>query len=94
MRSENIYNGPENETENSRSGIYGEFGIDERITALVRESEAAVRKSFGHIDEISEYNTLKIVRAMHEDVSCLCGSPPSRTQSRASYTDCRRECGL
>ena len=46
--------------------IYKSFGIDEKIYKLVNEAEARVRPSFARIDEISEYNTLKVVRAMQE----------------------------
>ena len=46
--------------------IYKSFGIDERVYKLVNEAEAKVRPAFARIDEISEYNTLKVVRAMQE----------------------------
>ena len=46
--------------------IYKSFGIDEKIYKLVNEAEAKVRPAFARIDEISEYNTLKVVRAMQE----------------------------
>ncbi len=46
--------------------IYKSFGIDERIYRLVNEAEKKIKSSFEGIDEISEYNTLKVVRAMQE----------------------------
>ncbi len=53
--------------------IYKSFGIDERVYKLVNEAETKVRPSFTRIDEISEYNTLKVVRAMQEcNVSEAC----------------------
>lgn len=46
--------------------IYESFGIDERVVSIVSDSEKKVRGSFERIDEISEYNTLKVVKAMQD----------------------------
>ena len=46
--------------------IYKSFGIDERVYKLVNEAEAKVRPAFARIDEISEFNTLKVVKAMQD----------------------------
>ena len=46
--------------------IYRSFGICDELAELVRASEAKVRHRFEAIDEIAEYNTLKVVRAMQE----------------------------
>lgn len=46
--------------------IYNSFGIDERVAELVRKSELKVRYRFESIDEIAEYNTLKVIKAMQD----------------------------
>mgnify|MGYP004481669245 FL=1 len=46
--------------------IYKSFGIDERVVELVKESESKVKYRFESIDEIAEYNTLKVVKAMQD----------------------------
>lgn len=46
--------------------IYKSFGIDERVVELVKESELKVKYRFESIDEIAEYNTLKVVKAMQD----------------------------
>ncbi len=46
--------------------IYKSFGIDEKIYKLVNEAEAKVKPTFERIDEISEFNTLKVVKAMQD----------------------------
>ena len=46
--------------------IYNSFGIDERLAELVRKSELKVRYRFESIDEIAEYNTLKVIKAMQD----------------------------
>ncbi len=46
--------------------IYKSFGIDEKIYKLVNEAEAKVKPAFERIDEISEFNTLKVVKAMQD----------------------------
>ncbi len=46
--------------------IYKSFGIDEKIYKLVNEAEAKVKSAFERIDEISEFNTLKVVKAMQD----------------------------
>jgi len=46
--------------------IYKSFGIDERVVELVKKSESKVKYRFESIDEIAEYNTLKVVKAMQD----------------------------
>lgn len=46
--------------------IYTSFGIDERVVELVKKSELKVKYRFESIDEIAEYNTLKVVKAMQD----------------------------
>ena len=46
--------------------IYKSFGIDERVVELVKKSELKVKYRFESIDEIAEYNTLKVVKAMQD----------------------------
>lgn len=46
--------------------IYKSFGIDERVVELVKKSELKVKYRFESIDEIAEYNTLNVVKAMQD----------------------------
>jgi len=46
--------------------IYKSFGIDDRVVELVKKSESKVKYRFESIDEIAEYNTLKVVKAMQD----------------------------
>ena len=46
--------------------IYKSFGIDEKVVELVKKSESKVKYRFESIDEIAEYNTLKVVKAMQD----------------------------
>lgn len=46
--------------------IYKSFGIDDRVVELVKNSESKVKYRFESIDEIAEYNTLKVVKAMQD----------------------------
>ncbi len=55
MRSEEIYD-----------EMYRSFGISRGITELVKASEEAVKDRFAGIDEIADYNTLKVVKAMQD----------------------------
>ena len=54
-------------------GIYGEFGIDERILRLSEKAEESLKDIYSHIDEVCEYNQLKVLKAMQdEEVSEAC----------------------
>ena len=62
MKSENTYK-PDSA---NADAMYGRFGISARTAAFVKAAEDKVRHRFAAIDEICEYNTLKVVRAMQE----------------------------
>ena len=69
MKSENIFNS----TGSGADNMYAAFGISSGVAALVKEAEEKVRHRFAGIDEICEYNTMKVVRAMQEcNVSEAC----------------------
>lgn len=47
--------------------MYKEYGISEETFKLVKKSEKEVEKEFGNINEICEYNTLKVLKAFHDN---------------------------
>ena len=44
-----------------------EYGISENVIKLVSEAEAELEGRFKEIDDIAEYNQLKILNAFHEE---------------------------
>ncbi len=56
---------------------YGEFGISDKVYAFGEEILASLRERFMRIDEVAEYNQLKVIRAMQEagvSEACLLGT--------------------
>ena len=47
--------------------MYKEYGISEETFKLVKKSEKEVEKEFENINEICEYNTLKVLKAFHDN---------------------------
>jgi len=47
--------------------MYKEFGISEKIVNLAKKAENDVEKVFKDIEEISQYNTLKVLKAFHDN---------------------------
>ena len=45
--------------------MYKEFGISEEIVNLVKKCEKDIEKEFKTVDEICEYNSLKVLKAFH-----------------------------
>ncbi|MDE7131384.1 MAG: methionine gamma-lyase family protein [Lachnospiraceae bacterium] len=56
---------------------YEQFGISEKVYTYGEEILASLRERFRQIDEVSEYNQLKVIRAMQEcnvSEACLLGT--------------------
>ncbi len=56
---------------------YEQFGISEKVYAFGEEILTSLRERFAGIDEIAEYNQLKVIRAMQEagvSEACLLGT--------------------
>lgn len=56
---------------------YGEFGISPEVYAFGKEILASLQERFNRIDEVAEYNQLKVIRAMQEcgvSEACLLGT--------------------
>lgn len=47
--------------------MYGRFQIDRKILDFAKETEAGLQERFEKIDEIAEYNQMKVIRAMQEN---------------------------
>mgnify|MGYP003369968195 FL=1 len=47
--------------------MYKEYGISEETFKVVKKSEKEVEKEFENINEICEYNTLKVLKAFHDN---------------------------
>ena len=47
--------------------LSSEYGISEKVIKLVSEAEAELEDRFKEIDDIAEYNQLKILKAFHEE---------------------------
>ena len=47
--------------------MYKEFGIPDKIVNLVKEQEKELEEQFKKIDEICEYNSLKVLKAFHDN---------------------------
>lgn len=56
---------------------YGKFGISEKVYAFGEEILSSLQERFRGIDEVAEYNQLKVIRAMQEcgvSEACLLGT--------------------
>ena len=56
---------------------YGQFGISNKVYALGEEILGSLQERFRGIDEVAEYNQLKVIRAMQEcsvSEACLLGT--------------------
>lgn len=56
---------------------YGKFGISEKVYAFGEEILSSLQERFHGIDEVAEYNQLKVIRAMQEcgvSEACLLGT--------------------
>ncbi len=54
------------------NNMYNEFNIDDNILKNSRECENLISESFKEIDEICEYNTLKVLSAFHKNCVSEC----------------------
>ncbi|MBQ1604660.1 MAG: methionine gamma-lyase family protein, partial [Lachnospiraceae bacterium] len=53
--------------------MYKEFGIDDKIIEYGKKIEAKLEERFKTIDEVAEYNQLKVIAAMQKNkVSVEC----------------------
>ncbi len=53
------------------------FGIDEKLAQLAADAQASAAEQFAQIEEIAEYNGMKVLRALQENhvsAACLSGS--------------------
>ena len=46
--------------------MYGQLGVSEKVLKFSKEIEASLKERFEAIDEIAEYNQLKVLKAMQE----------------------------
>ena len=46
--------------------MYGQLGVSEKVLNFSKEIEASLKERFEVIDEIAEYNQLKVIKAMQE----------------------------
>lgn len=59
------------------SEIYKEFGIDDKVLALGARYEKELKERFDRLDEVAEYNQMKVIHAMQENrlsEQCFYGS--------------------
>ena len=54
------------------NNMYNEFNIDDNILKKSRECENLISERFKEIDEICEYNTLKVLSAFHKNCVSEC----------------------
>ena len=47
--------------------MYEELGISEKVINLMNESEQEIQDIFKKIDEVSDYNSLKVLNAFHKN---------------------------
>lgn len=52
---------------NGKDKLYGEMGISPELIALANEIEAGLKERFLQIDEVAEYNQLKVLKAMQKN---------------------------
>lgn len=48
------------------TNMYGQFGIDEKVLNFAKEVEASLKERFDAIDEVAEYNQMKVIKAMQD----------------------------
>ena len=48
------------------TNMYGQFGIDEKVLNFAKEVEASLKERFEAIDEVAEYNQMKVIKAMQD----------------------------
>jgi len=46
--------------------MYKEYGIDEKLLELAKETEIEIKEQFKNIDKVCEYNSLKVLNAFRE----------------------------
>lgn len=46
--------------------MYGQLGISEQVLKFAKDVEASLKERFEAIDEVAEYNQLKVIKAMQE----------------------------
>lgn len=46
--------------------MYGQFGIDEKVLNFAKEVETSLKERFDAIDEVAEYNQMKVIKAMQD----------------------------
>ena len=57
--------------------IYQELGIEEKVFQYGQQFEESLKERFAQIDEVAEYNQLKVIKAlqMHKvSAECFMGS--------------------
>ena len=47
--------------------MYEQFGIDEKIVKLMKKSEEELKSIYNNIDELCEYNSLKVLKALQDN---------------------------
>ena len=47
--------------------MYKEFGIDDRIITLAKNTQEEIKDKFSDIEDIREYNQLKVIKAMQDN---------------------------
>ena len=68
--------------------IYREMGIDEKVLALSNEVMEELKERFKEIDEIAEYNQMKVLKAMQE---CRVSEAHLGTSTGYGYNDDGRD---
>ncbi|MBQ8814323.1 MAG: methionine gamma-lyase family protein [Lachnospiraceae bacterium] len=52
---------------NSKDNMYVSLGVSPRLVALANDVEESLKERFAQIDEVAEYNQLKVLRAMQQN---------------------------
>ena len=52
---------------NNLCDIYGMLGISPKVLSLAKEAEEALEQRFKEIDEVAEYNQIKVLSAMQKN---------------------------
>ncbi|MCR5655031.1 MAG: methionine gamma-lyase family protein [Lachnospiraceae bacterium] len=68
--------------------LYAQMGINETVYACAKKAEEALKDKFLKIDEVAEYNQLKVVKAMQE---CMVGEACLLGTTGYGYNDIGRE---
>ena len=48
------------------TNMYGQIGIDDAVLKFAKEVEASLKERFEAIDEVAEYNQIKVIKAMQD----------------------------